>query len=712
MSKQCGDPGRRRWLRRALCGALALGLIQGSVAGAAETNRAGFKISGYGPIGNRALSRVVRMLQPGERAPITYDPSFVEDAAVIIMGTVARDGFLRPKLTAEVTLDDGTRQTFEWTEPTRDPLPRPMAVKNVRFRIREGILYHYRTIKFEGLTVLPEKEALGYFVETGLLVPLKRSRVYTPGNLKKSRSNLQDVLERRGYRDARVEVSSVDEDHRSGNVDVTVKVAEGGQFMVMSVKAGVPQAGTESDQVSALQADTNAVYSSAWVQSFRQGVQRSWYRRGFPDAAVELTVSTNSVITSTTRLDVVASVIPGPRVFLNDVKFEGIEKSNPGVLEKRVKLEPDEPLNRMRVEAGRVRLTRLGVFDSVGVRYDAVSTNRRDVVYLIDEGKRVDVSVLAGWGSYEMLRGGVELEAFNVLGRAHHARLRLTQSFKASSADFIYGMPELLGEDLDVFLTAEGLLREEVSFRREEYGGGFGVRKRLRGISTDISLRYQYEVLRAANANPDISEQGLPSANVGSVIGEMQHDRRDNPLYPRKGYKVFTRFEIGAEPLGGDANYQRFEVASAWHVPLYDGGWLNLGLSHGAVLSSGAREEDLPFNRRFFPGGENSIRGYQEGEASPRDDEGEEVGAETFVLGNVEFEQALTRSFSFVAFVDALGFARDVENYPASTGLVSVGGGIRWKTIVGPVRLEYGHNLNPREGDPSGTLHFSLGFPF
>jgi len=694
-----------------MCGGLALAFMQTSLAVAAETNRASFKISGYGPIGNRQLSRVVRMLQPGDRAPATYDPSFVEDAAVIIIGTVAHDGFLRPKLTAELTLEDGSRNVFEWTEPTRDPLPRPMAVKKVRFRIREGILYHYRTIKFEGLTVLAEKEALPYFVEKGLLVPLKRSRVYTPGNLRRSQNNLQDVLERRGYRDARVEISHLDENHQSGEVDVTVNVSEGNKFIVGSVKAALPQPGTDG-KMSGWEANTNAVYSSAWVQNFRQSIQRSWYRRGFPDAAVELTVSTNSIITSTTRVDVVASVTPGPKVFLNDVKFEGIEKSNPGVLENRVRLEPDEPLNRMSVEAGRVRLTRLGIFDSVGVRYDVVSTNRRDVVYLVDEGKRFDVSVLAGWGSYEMLRGGLEFEAFNVLGRAHHARLRLTQSFKASSADFIYGMPQLLGEDLDLFFTGKGLLREEVSFRREEYGGGLGVRKRLRGISTDISLRYEYEVLHAVDADSDIAQQGLPSANVGSVIGELQHDRRDNPLYPRKGYKVFTRLEIGAEPLGGDANYQRFEIASALHIPLYGGAWLNLGLSHGVVLSPGASEEDLPFNRRFFPGGENSIRGYQEGEASPRDDQGEEVGAESFVLSNVEFEQALTRSFSFVAFVDALGFAREIENYPASTGLVSVGGGIRWKTIVGPVRVEYGHNLNPREGDPSGTVHFSLGFPF
>jgi outer membrane protein insertion porin family len=705
-------PGRTALsLGRMISSMLAAVLVPCAIA--AETNRASFKISGYGPIGNRELTRVVRMLQPGDQPPLIYDPGFVEDAAVIIIGTIGRDGFLKPKISAEVTTEDGARQTFEWTEPTRAPLPRPLPIKKVRFKIREGILYHYGAINFEGLTALTAKEARAYFVETGLLVPLKRSRVYTPGNLKRSSNNLQEILERRGYRDARVEILNADENHATGNVDVKLKITEGSKFIVSSVKTEVQTPPEIPDlQLPGGPADTNAVYSSAWVQDFRQAVQRFWFRHGFPDTTVDLTVRTNSSLTSTTRVDVVATVATGPQILLHDVKFEGAQKSDPRVLEDRARLKSGEPLNRLRVEAGRVRLTRLGIFDSVGVRYDVVSTNRRDVVYLVDEGKRLDVSVLAGWGSYELLRGGLEFEAFNVLGRAHHARLRLMQSFKASSADFIYGMPELLGEDLDVFLTSHGLLREEVSFRREEYGGGLGVRKRLRGISTDVSLRYEYKVLNAADADADISLQGLPSANVGSVIGELQHDRRDNPLYPRRGYKVFTRIEVGAEPLGGDANYQRFETAAAWHVPLYGGAWFNLGVSHGVVLTAGDSAEDLPFNRRFFPGGENSIRGYQEGEASPRDDAGELVGAESFVLGNIEFEQALTRSFSFVAFVDALGFARELKDYPASTGLVSAGAGIRWKTIVGPVRLEYGHNLNPREEDPSGTLHFSLGFPF
>jgi outer membrane translocation and assembly module TamA len=65
-----------------------------------------------------------------------------------------------------------------------------------------------------------------------------------------------------------------------------------------------------------------------------------------------------------------------------------------------------------------------------------------------------------------------------------------------------------------------------------------------------------------------------------------------------------------------------------------------------------------------------------------------------------------------VLFSDSIGFARHIDHYPFDTGLFSVGGGLRWRTLIGPIRLEYGYNLNPRPLDPSGTLQFSLGFPF
>ena len=106
------------------------------------------------------------------------------------------------------------------------------------------------------------------------------------------------------------------------------------------------------------------------------------------------------------------------------------------------------------------------------------------------------------------------------------------------------------------------------------------------------------------------------------------------------------------------------------------------------------------------------MRGYREGEASPRGADGLFLGAKTYLLVNLELEQALTGSWSVVVFGDALGAAARLAQYPFDERLYSVGIGVRYHTLIGPVRLEYGHNLNPRIGDPSGTLHFSVGLPF
>jgi outer membrane translocation and assembly module TamA len=121
---------------------------------------------------------------------------------------------------------------------------------------------------------------------------------------------------------------------------------------------------------------------------------------------------------------------------------------------------------------------------------------------------------------------------------------------------------------------------------------------------------------------------------------------------------------------------------------------------------------DLPVNKRFFPGGDNSIRGYREGQAVPLAPDGKYIGAKTYLLANVELEQALTPKWSAVIFGDALGEAARLADYPFSEKLYSVGLGVRYQTLIGPLRMEYGRNINPRPIDPRGTLLFSVGFPF
>ncbi|MHC1764191.1 MAG: outer membrane protein assembly factor [Verrucomicrobiia bacterium] len=682
----------------------------GAASPAPPEDPAEIDVQGYGLLGNRKLERALRLLADPEERPELLGANFIEDAALILMAQLSRDGFLKPRVVARLTLADTRQLEFVWDRPVLDePLPRPLEVRRAEFHIFEGVRYYYRDLQFQGLTVLREKDARSYFVETGALLPLKRTRVFSPDRLQRGLSSLTEVLNRRGYESARA-TAEEERDDRTGRVDVTIEVEEGQQSIVRSIRTEVYHEGREEPtDVSLLK--TNVPFSRPWLQDFVQELRATNYHLGFPDTTVEVTQPTREAQDDHIEIDLLAQVRSGPKIRLGEVKFEGNKKSRESMLKRRVRLREDRLLDRIHAERGRYRLARLGIFDSVGLTYEKVDENTRDVVYKLEEGKTIDFSLLFGYGSYELLRGGIELEQNNIFGRAHHARLRLVQSFRASYGTYLYSMPEFVGEDVEVFIEGSALRREEIDFTREEYGGGLGARKFLDLIQSDVRVRYNYQVLNAADWDFD-PEEGLSSANVGAAILEVRHDQLDNPLYPRRGYKIFGDFELASEYLAGDVDYQRFELHLSYHQPIDEGRWLHFGLSHGAVFTVGSAAEDLPFNRRFFLGGDSSIRGFQQGEAAPRNTDGKLVGAETYLFGSVEFEQSLTRQWSLVSFFDTASFARRISDYPFDENLYSVGGGIRWKTIIGPVRLEYGHNLNPRKSDPAGTLQFSVGFPF
>src|SRR6266516_531690 len=693
-----------------IAGLLLLGL---NAAHSEETNKvqhAKLKISGFGLMGNRDLKKTIRLMSGKKTPPEFYDANFVEDAAVIIMSALNREGYLAPHISAALTLSDGQGRSFEWEKDSDTVLPGPLAVKKVRFRVRRGVRYYYRHISIQGLKSLSQSEAQAFFVESGFLVPLRSTRIYTPSRLDRSIEDLTEALARKGFEHASVKVAHFERNDTTGAIRVELSVEEGLKTLVRSVTIEVYASDDPTPRAGGV-VEPQTAYSRLWLQNFVQGLRTNQYRKGFPDASVEVSTMRRETNAPNVFVDLRAQVKTGPKIRLGEVGFEGNKRTRKFVLKSRVKLEPGNDLDRIEVEHGRNRLARLGAFDSVSVRYEPVDDQTRSVVYEVKESKALDFSLLFGYGSYERLRGGFELDHKNAFGLAHQARLRAIQSFKSSSADFLYTMPEMFREDVDLFFDASGLRREEISFIREEYGGGFGARRFFRPIDTDVSVRYNYQFLTALD-NQATTAPGVQRTRVGAIVLDLRHDRRDNPLLPTRGYNVLGNVELASASLGGQVDYQRLEFAGSYHANLVGGLFLHLGLRHGAALQLGGANGEFPFTKRFFPGGENSVRGYQQGEASPRDVNGNLLGAETYLLGNVELEQFLTPSLSLVGFVDGVGFAEHLRDYPANEAVYSAGGGIRWKSIVGPVRLEYGYNLNRRTGDPVGTIHFSLGFPF
>ncbi|MGI8967217.1 MAG: POTRA domain-containing protein, partial [Limisphaerales bacterium] len=175
-----------------------------SDASSDKTNSAKIKISGYGLFDDRALKTMLKSLEAGEKKREFYDANFIEDAALILLSRLKQDGYLKPEVEAKLTLADGKAAHFSWKENIGEPLPRAWRARKIEFKLKKGVLYRYGTIDFKGLKSLREKEGKGFFVERGVLVPLKKTRVFTPQKLERSVSSLREVLARKGFETATV----------------------------------------------------------------------------------------------------------------------------------------------------------------------------------------------------------------------------------------------------------------------------------------------------------------------------------------------------------------------------------------------------------------------------------------------------------------------------------------------------------------------------
>jgi outer membrane protein insertion porin family len=699
---------RSGWLFAVLFLALAFGSARAAETSTNEPARV--KISGFGFLGNRELVRLLRNFQLDGQMPPVIDRTFVEDATLILLARAHDDGYLNATLTGRFTMRDGTVQRFSWTNAMEALLPREFAARAARFRLRSGPRFYYRELEFAGNTHFSQRQASSYFIGGETLLELRGNRVFSPQALRNSLAALQEAYARAGYQEAVVRTNQVTRDETTGAVKVSISVQEGLPTIVRSVAV---ETENDDDAAPGRILQPGQPYSRLWQQELAQKLLAEQHVKGFPDAAVEFIRLGRETNGAQIQLDLAARVTPGPLIRLGKVVTDGNRRTMTSVLKSRIRLEPGEPLNRVEAEKSRQRLARLGVFDSVRLRYEEADERTRNVIYEVEEGKPVSLSVLGGYGSYELLRGGLEFENRNLFGRAHALRLRGVQSFKATKGDAFYTVPEVFGESVSLFAQGSGLQREEVSFIREEYAGSVGLQKRLVPIKTDFTLRYVYEFLNARDlGTASTNETGVTDAQAAAIVLDLHRDRRDNPLLPSRGLKLFTRLELASASLGGNVDYQRLLLGASYHADLGGGRLLHLGVTHGVSFTWGSDDDELPFNKRFFPGGGNSVRGYQEGEASPLDADGQQLGAETYTQANLELEQLITKNWSVVAFFDAVGIAQQRADYPWDEILSSVGAGLSWRSLIGPVRLEYGYNLNRRQHDPAGTLHFSIGFPF
>ncbi|OAM90907.1 outer membrane protein assembly factor [Termitidicoccus mucosus] len=696
---------------------------------AAPPPRARISVRGAGWWGNIQQVRTINQVLDAHRGP-TVNANEIEDIAFLLLSYFVDDGYLRPKLDIRVTAPDGAKDSYSCDETFDLDLPRDLLAAEVRFEITRGRRYHLKHLSFTGLTALPESDARALFLPTTAWVGF--SPPYSVNTFKHSISALLDELRQRGHAQAAIDASGLLIDHSTGHVTAEIKITPGPIWKVRSITINDPQTAIDTAELQKL---AGRPWSQWWQQDLSEQTRQIYFRHGYPDIQLRLEHTSGAITGSAgmssmslrseparesssagdaVPVSVTLHVTPGPQVRIGKISLVGDRHTRAATVRRRIRPREGDLLNPVLLENARYRIAQLGVFDEVNLATAPEGASVRDVTFAVKEAPRHQASLLLGWGSYEELRGGIELRSNNLIGIADQTRLQFVQSMKSTSGDLNLTLPEHLIRSVSTAIRLYGLHREEVAFDREEYGAAITFRRFFGRSRYDTSIGYSYEYLLNKNSTVETYTGQDDRSLAASIKLSVGRDRRDNPLLPRRGWHWLIQSETASQTLGGDANYQKYRFTASYHTTWKRIRWIHAGIDFGLIEPiAGDTPAALPLNKLYFPGGQSSIRGYQEGEAAPYAPDGASyLGANIYALMNLELEQALTENWSAVLFYDLLTDKAKLAADPGYEWLHSLGIGIRYRTILGPLRLEYGRNLNPRPNDPKGTLHLSIGFPF
>ena len=137
-----------------------------------------------------------------------------------------------------------------------------------------------------------------------------------------------------------------------------------------------------------------------------------------------------------------------------------------------------------------------------------------------------------------------------------------------------------------------------------------------------------------------------------------------------------------------------------------------VGIIHSLTSSGSAEATAIPIDERFFNGGATTVRSFGERDLGPHDNHGHPVGGEFYTVFNVEYTFPIFGELQGAIFTDAGNLLPTSEDIGLNDMRYAIGAGLRYKLPVGPIRLDYGVNPDPRPVEDFGAFHFSFGFAF
>ena len=599
------------------------------------------------------------------------------------------------------------------------------ASSSAMFIIDEGARAVVKIINIIGNTAFSDKriskiiksKTAGFF----------RSGVYKKEVLEDDMERIKNFYKQAGYLDVKPAYELIfQEKARRKWIELVVRIEEGRKYVTGNIKVAGNIVFSEEELKALLKMKPGSTFTEEGLHADVGGVQEHYFDKGYIMARVRPDTLLNM---ETDRVDITYTLTEGEVAYVNKINVRGNTKTRDVVIRRELRIKPGERYDGVKLRRSKERLYNLGYFEDI--TFDTEETdepNKRDMVVDVKETKTGEFSFGGGFSSIDKLIGFVEIEQknFDILNfptfTGDGQDLRLRGEFGSTRKNYllswtepwIFDQPISFGFDL---YASEHDKSSSTGYAYDETRQGGDIRfgkefsEVLRG-----DLTYRIENVDISNLDENVSqtlkdEEG--ENTISSAIAQLTKDTTDNKFNPVKGSILTGSIEVAGGPFGGDKDFAKF-FSSISRYSTIGPFVLELKLRDGVATTYSGKNGTVPVYERFFAGGTYTIRGYKERDIGPKDQSGDSIGGGTLAIANIELTAPIIENLKGAFFIDAGNVWPVPDSNPkggiASGGVrVGVGVGVRIKTPIGPVKLDYGFPVNPSEDQSdTGRIHFSM----
>jgi outer membrane protein insertion porin family len=557
-------------------------------------------------------------------------------------------------------------------------------------------------------------------------------------------AQLEGYYHSAGFFDASVKLERLEYSDDRLFVDVVISIAEGQPTLVESVGFSPNSLIAENELRKDLLLRPGEPYNASYLYTDVYTLRSIYFNRGYLAVSIR-----ESVELEEHRASVFFDIEPGTQIKIRSIEISGNVRSNKPVIEKEIAFKPGDICRLSKLVETQRNLYETGLFTVVDISPENLDPLDRTVDVFVRVRERKSRYIEFGFGVGNILGSRIFAEwgTRNLLGTGRGLKLSSEYGydlFQGESVDFknmqfrnnywrydveyfqryIFGWKALMS--VDAFVEKDATV-QNIIVRR--VGGQLLSRRRV-GRYADVLLGFTDEFIERVVLGSVESE-----GEVRFLTGGLSYDKRDLILNPRSGFYRFLRVKLAGGILGGDYDFYTTSASSQWYWNLLRSDVLALRIRVGFGDSYG-QSETVPIEDRFFAGGVNSVRGYENNSLGPKiveKDTGTWIptGGNALLLTNLEARfdiPVLSRiNISGSAFFDGGNVWQDFKDvrmsdfrpFPPDSDVdindyrYGMGLGIRYNTPVGPIRLDYGVPLKVEEGESrKGLFYLALGQTF